>query len=624
MAIDLGRADFNSLFGVTEIAERGSRGLDALNLLELSNSLDTDNLVQHIIDNLENKIKLLKDNEQKFLDMFDCKSTQQFKDRVRNYYDYTNLYKFTGSELDVLIKDFSDKIKEDEKQEDALIMRIFYNLAQNTFEKELGKDFIKALEDGEVTESIAQRAQHYLLLGLSGAGYGKGGNLGSKGANGLIGSKKPIFSVKTGTDGKNYLQPLSRNMTEAFREHLESMKKKMDHSLSKVNKNKKQKILENKELLKGTSTIDFNEDSFTQTFVVDWSDMIQKATTDNSGKSNKIKSHYLAHKGDNDALKDFNNTIIEYILNYLNLPTEGGLRNFAKKRMQDMCHENPALFFIGKSDKALIGVLGEINAVVAITNLLGKKYSSKALQWVGGVNDNSSNSKALPSVDIVLKEIGGLNFGVQIKNTADDLDFNFSHYVRFADKSVEKTFEQLGLGEGNVLRNVYIADTYNVPAKRIGNKYEQVDYDTEFEDTLSQATFLEYVRIDKLIDKIVSELNLFLTLFAPDFLYMSLGEDFKSKLASLNAATEKTGGNYVYIVGKQVYFAQDILLQLQNDLKALQQLQIEQQQMSFKLEAYFEKIKGDKNKFTIVEAWNTGSHLSNHTIKLKSGFVFRG
>lgn len=612
MAFSINGADFNSLFGVTEIANKGLRGVEALNMLELSGALDTDTLVQHIIDTLKEKIKQLEQSEKDFFDMFDndCKTPNDFKRKVKEYYNNeTTLHKFTGSELKTILNEFRGATRQASQQDAELIRQLLQNAAKQRLDNFYEEKYLPLWSSKEVTQAEVDEVAKVLLEALD--PYGKGGKLTST----------KFLQIESGI-----VKIVSSKASKAFWEHvrtgkdsLESYARKqlLSKKTEKLGETYKKNIENAKELYKVNIKVEGN----TQSFGVEYWETIANLTK-GSGKSTDIQG---GNTIDNKKLREANEQITELIIDYLNLPSK--YEDFARKRITSMWNSpgGQNMFFTGKSTNQLNGILGEISAAIAITNLLGDKYQDKIfdyVQWSGGINDTTGGSSKLPSVDIVLEQITGRKFGIQVKNTTDDLTDDFKHYITFADKSIEETFKQLGIDEGGVLRNVYIADNYNVPVKRIGNLYQKVDYGTSFEDKTEQAEFSQYVRIDKLIDQIVRDINLFLTLYAPDFLYIGLGDDFRSKLAALNTTTEATGGNFAYIVGREVFFAKDILMQLQEELAALQDLTKMEEQVSFKLEAYIQQLDNEDTPFTIVEAWNNKGHLSKHTIKMRSSWGF--
>ena len=114
-------------------------------------------------------------------------------------------------------------------------------------------------------------------------------------------------------------------------------------------------------------------------------------------------------------------------------------------------------------------------------------------------------------------------------------------------------------------------------------------------------------------------------MYASDFLYIGLGDSFKSKLATLDLQVlNGVGGNYIYIVGPEVFFASEMLEQLQNDLSKLNELRSEAAFLSIQFESYFEKQKGEQGSYNIVSELNAGTREGgpSRTIKLRSSWNF--
>ncbi len=595
MAVDL-----MTLAGVAQVAEEGQRSFNMLMALE---HLDTDNLVQQAINHIQEKIEQLEGKEQEFLSMFDCSSTEAFKSRVANYYYYNNLIEFTGANLKSIVEEFKSATNEKIKERARTIEVMISNLIQSDLVKDAPWDLAKAFQNGQVTNEIANYVTNKIIDALSGKGLGGGGILVST----------DFGSSKKKDDGSEIFEIAANLTTKAFDEHLHDLQSKVDKKLTGLTKNSDeyQAIKTARILLKETknnSTI--NGLRMEQSFGVQWSDLISKATKGGTGKGLDINVS-------EEELKKINDQIADNILNRLNL--DATMHTFAKGRIYDMLNKDPKMFFVGHSYTQLEGILGEINSVIAIVGLLGEKYRPRAMQWIG--SQMGKYSKKQPSIDIVLREIGGVQFGVQIKNTASTLTEDVSHYISFADKSIDEIFNALSGSEA--IKDVYIADVFNVPYKRKGNEYKQVGYNTRWEHNDPAAEgFQTYVEIDKQIDEIVTQMNMYLTRFAPDFLYMGLGNDFRSRLATLDNEVIQTGGNFVYIVGPNVFFAKEMLQKLKKQLEVLTDLKKASEQTSFRLEAYFGKLKGETGKFNIVSALNGRGDLASHTIKMRSSWGF--
>ena len=593
-------ADLMTLAGVAQVAADGQR---SFNMFMAMQNLDTDNLVQQAIDHIQQKINILEKQEQEFLSMFDCSSIEQFKARVANYYHYSNLIAFTGSNLKAIVEEFKSATDEKVQERARVIELMIYNLIRSDLVNDATWDLVAAFQNDQVTQEIVDYIVNKLVGALSGKGLGGGGTL----------TATRFGSSQKNSDGKEIFEIAANLTTEAFNEHLVDLQNKVDLKLTGLKKDsdeyaaiKTARIL--LKPVKGKTTISGLH--MQQSFGIQWSDLISQATKGGTGKGTDINVS-------DTELKKINGQIADNILNRLNL--DATMRTFAKGRIYDMLNKDPKMFFVGNSYTQLEGILGEINAVIAIVGLLGEKYRPKAMKWIGSQPGVRSGKQ--PSIDIVLREVGGIQFGVQVKNTASDLLTDISHYIGFADKSIDEIFNYFGGSEA--IKDVYTADVFNVPYKRKGQNYKQVGYNTSWEHgDPAAAGFQLYIDIDKQIDDIVANMNMYLTRFAPDFLYMGLGSGFRSALATLDNQVIQTGGNFVYIVGSSVFFAKEMLQELQEQLVALQQLKLKEQQMNFKLEAYFNKLTGETGRFNIVSVLNGNGSLSDHTIKMRSSWGF--
>ena len=584
-------------------------------MLATSLRVDTDNLVDRVIAELNEVIELLKSRQNEFLNLFGCKDTAEFEARVASYYAYDNLMNFTGSQLRNIVNDFKTAQDDRIKEVTNLLSQMLDNVKNNpNLQKSLEAKAIRLYKETAEKYSPAYFMQ-LISAGLSGAEFG-GGILG--GQKGLQGTQAIKGTGRFDSTGQEILEVSAASITEAFNEHLKEMEKIYWENLNKNEKDVPESIMHTKLLLSGFTTSKVSSNKAEITLGTMWSQEL-----------NSLLSRMKNNKNNPDLmekdLKEFNNKIKIKILDTLNI-SDGNIRNFAKKRIEDMLVNDKTMFLIGNSPAQLEGILGEINAVVAISRLLGKNFTPKIINWIG--SQKVGTYKRQPSVDIVLRDIAGIKFGIQVKNTMDNLDIpDISHEIGFADKSIKETFHQLGVGT-DAIEDVYVADVYNVPYKREGDSYVEVGYGTPFVHNDSTAPyFRRYVTVDILIDSIVDSMNTLLTMFAPDFLYMGLGDSFVSKLATLDNSLKSlkgVGGNYVYIVGPRVYFAHDMLSKLVKQLEALKSLDNQEQQMSFKLEAYFGKLKGETTSFNIVSDLNNfgGKGGSKHTIKMRSSWLF--
>jgi len=594
--------DFMEISGVEQVEKEGKTALN--NLLLLNNISDIDLLIQQVIDDINNKIILLKKNEQDFLSMFDCSSTDQFKNRVANYYHYNNLMAFTGSSLNSIIKEFKSIHEQDKIQYARTIENLINNIVLSGSVR-MRQDLIDAYKSNEVTNAFKQEIINVVLSELS--------NYGTKGS-GLTSTKFASIKTKSDTDASGALVIAASATTENFKKHLEAMQATARKHITNKTPAEVKKILHARALLKGSTSTRINGNQLTQTFSINWGEAINNITKDNTGKGSDIN---VSDK----ELHNTNRKIVEMIISKLNLSSD--MSNFARNLIYNkMLNKDPRMFFVGESYTQLEGILGEINAVIAIVGLLGDKYRAKAMSWVGSQPITSKTFKGKqPSIDIVLKDIAGVPYGIQVKNTTQDLKDDFLHQISFAGGDLQTILTRLGIQDDSIT-NLFFSDEFNVPFKKYGTKFKEVDRGPHHTDDL----FPKYVDLDISIDDITAKINTYFLMYASDFLYMGMDNSFKSKLAALdNQITEGAGGNYVYIVGSQVFFASEMLQQLQEELQELQELQRQSEQLSFQVKAYIEQLEDDIGSVNIVSVRNGRSskdNISSHKIKLKSSWKF--
>lgn len=595
--------DFFSIEGVRAVKDNAE---NSFNLLMAAQNLDVDNLINKTIIDIQNKIAELKSQESQFLSMFDCLDIEDFKRRVANYYNYTEFGHFTGSNLKRIVDDYKALTDKQTQERQELLERMIYNLINSEFfTKDFEGDLLAAFQSSQVTDEVANYVINKLIGALSGIGLGKGGMLRSTDFGG---------AGKT-SDGKQIFEVAAQLTTSVFNAHLTDLQNALKSGkVAGVDKARETEILRNASiLLKPHENTNISGLTMKQTFAVEWKTTIDKVTG-GTGKQSDIKATPEELQKINHDLQQL---VVNELMSYNTSANNGVMRQFINDRISSMLQKDPYMFFIGNAPAQLEGVLGEIAAVSAITALLGEKYRAKAVKWIG--SQMGAYSKKQPSIDIALREIGGIQFGIQIKNTTKDLADDFLHNIKFVDASVDTVLSKLGISP-QAFENVFFADNFNVPYKKRGARFIQVDKGPHHTDSL----FPVYVKIDDAIDDIVAKITSYLMLFASDFLYIGMDQGFKSKLATLDSNVLTTGGNYVYIVGSQVFFASEMLMQLEQDLSALQNLQKEAEQTDLIIDSYIEKQKGDaKGAYNIVSVLNgRGGNVSSHTVKLRSSWNF--
>ena len=595
--------DFFTLDGVSEIAEEGRK---SFNLLLGMQELDLDNLVQSTIDHLQQKIDEMEGLEEDFKKSFNCGSLEEFAQRVEAYYHKdNNLSVFTGGRLKQIVNDFKTQLDEQSAELQQHVIDLFKAFLTQYVQTNFANDI---LNGKELSEAMITPILEEFIKMLSNVHIGSGQL--------RLDVQKARF-ISSPKKGKASLQMIANRGTDAFKVYVEEAYKQATSQSG---------ITYNGQKIQINSKTKVSTDEVNMSFGINFANIIRSSGVKMLTKT-EIEKRLKEGTLTEEQIDIKNAQIIQLICNELGV--EGFYKEYVIKRLEYMLSTNGGryMFFVGNSFTNLEGILGEINAVVAITHLLGSKYTEAALKWIGSQTNQAGKQ---PSIDVVVDNlVGGVEkakFGFQIKNTMDELLPDITHYINFANKDLSTILEHAGISS-DAIENVYFSDTFNVPYKREGKWYEEVGYNTPFShnDPITKALFDEYVRIDMLIDSIVDDINTYLARFAADFIYMQQDTDFKHVLATLDTTLTgtKTTGNFCYIVGSQTFFANRMLQGLQKQLEALQSLKAQSQKADLQFQTYFYNNTSEKStKLNIVTAMNKGAHLSDYTLKMRSSWGF--
>lgn len=595
-------AEFNTIEDVEGVLTSGQKAFDLMTGLSY---LDTDNLVQRTIDNLEEKIRELKQTEEDFKNTFGLSSLNEFAARVNKYYIQNNLINFSGSRLQAIVDDFKMQLDQNDAEFEQHIRELFFAYLQNYTDK--GVQDI--LSGRPVQNAFMNQVINEFRIAL-GRIHGGSGHL-FKAATGRVLSQNE----------NGAFQLIASQATDGFKEYVnkayQEASKKGGVSFNGFEKDKKYNVSITQKTQIGARQLQMS-------FGVRFANIIRNSGVDMLNGT-KIKKMIDSGQLKPRDISDKNRQIIRLFCEELGV--SGAYQTFVQRRCQTMLSQDPYMFFVGNSFTGLEGILGELNAVIAITDLLGEKYVGKAIDWIG--SKPGVYSKKQPSIDIVINEIvdGSVKaqFGLQVKNTVEDLGIDIAHYINFADTDVSRILTNAGIDSEDI-QNVLISDTYNVPFKRIGNTYKQVGYNTTFNNQ-DPSRFNRYVDLDKQIDELVNSINIYLAQYASDFIYMQ-NPDFPDALATLDnqVINLNTTGNFCYIVGPKVYFANRMLQQLEKQLTELQGLSKKEQQASLQFETYFkEEGKSKSGNYNIISYLNSNhkNTLSKYTLKMRSSWGFK-
>lgn len=257
-----------------------------------------------------------------------------------------------------------------------------------------------------------------------------------------------------------------------------------------------------------------------------------------------------------------------------------------KAALTHMVGHNELLFFIGGNTKNITGILAEAEAVAALQHVLNLRLD-EAIQWVA---EEGKGGKQL-SIDIILKKLlkkNGLDYdiGIQVKGstrTEEELPVSFaqlkteSFYERFAMSS--DMVEAMTLGETALHFNVdyrtktdgpssvtYIEGLLPAPSGRKKRGLPPEVYEGQ----------QKYLAAKENINELIGKIKMYLIQFMPQILYMEVDKivDLDVLFAKINEDVTSAKGNLIYIVRGQVYFADEILQDIIDDLDLLRQLHI--------------------------------------------------
>ena len=576
-------ADFMTIGGVADINTQAKTSLNKILGVEQFNLSE---LLQQTIDLLGDKILELQKQEKEFLSQFeDCPDIATFKAKIAQYYSEAGLNNFTGTNLAVIVSNYKKVLKQKQKQKEQELETILFNLLHSDFIKDLNPQIRDIFLSSGITDQMARQAGALLIGELSRHSPGT------------------LQSTEFAKNDNGVLTLCANLTTAAFNKALTNLK---NTAHLRKNKSNAKEVDRARILLKSTQeSKKMTNLNLTQTFGVQYGILSQ-------ADKNDFDPSLLSE----EELTQANTEITELIVSKIT----GSAREFARQRITQMWHQHRTMFFIGDSPAQLEGILGEISSYIALSHLLGEKNMNR-LQWAA--KDLSSSGGQL-SLDFVLQKMNksGHSFGIQIKNTMSNIKDNTVHSISFVDKQLDTVFSDLELNtpEFTSLKDAYISDAFNVPYQLNGDTFVEVDssYDTD------DRQFKRFISVKEALETTINNINLYLTRFTTDLLFMGAEGSFKSSLASLNDSVRGIGGNFIYIAGSRVTFASEILSELQMELALLRGLKNKEEQASLRLSTYFDGIKdGDKTiSYNIVAVKNgQATGLSDHALKAQSAWT---
>lgn len=502
-----------SIEGVQEIAEEGWSALHSLGA-----SKESSNLLTAIM-RINQKIEFLKSLEDKVLSLFPAPNDRESVRAKVVEYNNSNFSSFFGTDLK---KTFTDNFKEAAKRVKTDTQKEQNLLAQYLVE-EIGRTIKEEdlLEGETLAEGIARMFNTTISVKVT-----------SK-ENAKVSSTRKIDTV---TLNDKAPQILIDNLTTPMRTRLQGI-------LDSLNGKNTDKIFPN---LDKTTLSNFNasKNSLNMRFKSEWFTEIQGLSE--SQIKEKIEEDPQTWE---PIVKQANQNIIKM----LGREVSGEVRMYLENYLQGMVAKNPYIFFIGKSTTDLTGLLGEINAVLAIQKLTGKTVS---VEWIA---HNTSNGKKV-SIDVVLKT----QLGINVKNTTQNFSqYEGFHNVGFVDRDPESVLNTLlDSNEFNQdLSDAFQTSFFNTSYNIVPNRPHVV------KGSNSNFDYLE-----KSLLNFRQRLITYLYQFAPEMLYMAT-DDLEKQLLVLDQklSNDISGrGNILYMVGGVPFFPSEMMSDLQQDLLSLQ------------------------------------------------------
>ena len=207
--------------------------------------------------------------------------------------------------------------------------------------------------------------------------------------------------------------------------------------------------------------------------------------------------------------------------------------------------------------------------------------------------------------------------------------------IDFADASAYSILNKLEAAYGlnfKDLEIIFESEVFNVPAAASGRggKLREVGIDFNFTKGGPPEDWDEFVNAYQTMQTVIFDTKQFMSAFAPDFLYMSGGNDFENQLANLSNALE--GGvnsvgfaraNTLYLVAGVPFFASTMLKTIQSNLQKLESLKNKARTFDIKssLGTYLEGGKKVPYNYVAYKSGKGGDASKRH-VRLTSSYGF--
>ena len=544
---------------------------------------NNEKLIQSTISRLKLFQKRVEKEEKETLQKIGCSSLKELNARLAEFYSGSNYDQFIGINIRDILKGY---------RQNKDLVRKFQTILNYALQQFINKDVIQEYQKGHPETNHSVQAAVGAILNAQLTALSVGAKAGASGIQ-MKGLTKSTGFVQTNALDNEVLGVAATEITDIMRRNLRDIVNYIDAGTGN-----------DPEL---NALANYVKQNFNKTIIktsnkqvelgLQWSAITEQLRETEAKQLSKAD------------LNNRNYQIMSLILKQLS----SEYRTIAALVIKTMLIANPTMFFVGEATTQLTGIMGEIAAVHAIINLLGPKYTPQAVQWVA---THKASGKSL-SVDIVLRDIGGVDIGIQVKNTSKDLEESLLA-INFADKETTSLFQNLGLPNtaNSAFTDAYTALSFNVPYQFIikdkSNKVEAEEISGTPQYSGVQSEFKLYQETYEKIQKATEAINMYMVQYAPQLLYMSLGKGMTNKIATLDANLSKTlGGNTIYIVGRTAHGGSEMLGEISEAIKKLEDLihpasayRALDQDNLIKFDSYIKKMNKGKTTVNIVHFMN--------------------
>ena len=226
----------------------------------------------------------------------------------------------------------------------------------------------------------------------------------------------------------------------------------------------------------------------------------------------KGKTETKAKKLTSKTLKEKNRQLKDFII--MNSGVSSDKISLLSMAIDEVLNKNPTALFIGKNEKEVIGILGEIQSLFYLYLLVGPNAAK--IIWRGGTHEGEQGKK--PHQDIVFEQLG-----IQIKNSTKDLlKLESDFLVNFKDVKLEEFLTTLNLSEHtrNIFEYYFGMYKFNVPYI-----VEKGDYKQSKEATNETEAGRNFNRARGIMDtSMQTDVDRLLSLFASVLMYLTVSD----------------------------------------------------------------------------------------------------